>query len=326
MTEHDPVRWTSSPDAAPDVLRDSLAACSREAPNDLQMKMLALKLAAISAGTAAAASATSTAKASAAGKAAAVGAAKGAGALTAAKIAASVALLGAVGTGALLWHAGHDAAVKRVDRAAEHAAPAENVAPAAEPSDVVAAADRSAAQAPVVDAPADQAAQEPSGTLPVQGAPSATAETQARAAEANQRAATQELAQQELPQQVQRARHAPLRARTLKPARETSHAQAKHTLAVETTRPDAPAVPSEVELLRRARASLGSRPREAFALTEQHRQLYPQGVFVQERDALAIEALMREGDMDMARDLARRFVRDYPSSPHAHRFRETMGL
>ena len=68
------------------------------------------------------------------------------------------------------------------------------------------------------------------------------------------------------------------------------------------------------------------RPREAFALTEQHREHYARGTFAQERDALAIEALMRAGEMDMARDLARRFVRTYPSSPHAHRFRETMGL
>lgn len=85
-------------------------------------------------------------------------------------------------------------------------------------------------------------------------------------------------------------------------------------------------MPSEVELLRRARAALTGRPREAFALTEQHRQHYVHGVFAQERDALAIEALMRAGDLDVARDLARRFIRDYPSSPHAHRLHETMRL
>ena len=85
-------------------------------------------------------------------------------------------------------------------------------------------------------------------------------------------------------------------------------------------------VPSEVELLRRARAALGSRPRAAYALTEEHREHYPSGVFAQERDALAIEALLRAGDDGTARELARHFVRDYPASPHAHRFRETLGL
>jgi hypothetical protein len=107
--------------------------------------------------------------------------------------------------------------------------------------------------------------------------------------------------------------------------RERARQPAKHTLGVKVVEPAA-SVPSEVELLRQARAALAGRPREAFALTEQHRQHYAHGTFVQERDALAIEALLRAGELDMARDLARRFVRDYPSSPHAHRFREKMGL
>jgi outer membrane protein assembly factor BamD (BamD/ComL family) len=83
---------------------------------------------------------------------------------------------------------------------------------------------------------------------------------------------------------------------------------------------------SEIELLRRARNALTNRPREAFALTEQHRQQYPSGMFAQERDALAIEALMRSGDMATARSLAERFVREHPNSAHAHRFREAMGI
>jgi hypothetical protein len=86
------------------------------------------------------------------------------------------------------------------------------------------------------------------------------------------------------------------------------------------------AQPSEVELLRRARAALNHQPRDAFRLTETHREHYPRGVFAQERDALAIEALLRAGDLEQARDLAARFVRAHPGSPHAHRFRETLGL
>jgi len=49
-------------------------------------------------------------------------------------------------------------------------------------------------------------------------------------------------------------------------------------------------------------------------------------VFTQERDALAVEALMRAGDMKGARARAEDFVGRYPSSPHAHRFRETMNI
>jgi outer membrane protein assembly factor BamD (BamD/ComL family) len=83
---------------------------------------------------------------------------------------------------------------------------------------------------------------------------------------------------------------------------------------------------SEVELLRRARAALSAHPREAFEITQEHRALYPSGMFAQERDALAIEALMRTGDTNAARELAAQFVRAHPNSAHAHRFRETLGL
>ena len=68
------------------------------------------------------------------------------------------------------------------------------------------------------------------------------------------------------------------------------------------------------------------RPLAAFALTEQHRNNFPDGVFAQERDALAVEALLRAGDLDRARTRAEQFIERYPSSPHAHRFRETMNL
>jgi hypothetical protein len=86
------------------------------------------------------------------------------------------------------------------------------------------------------------------------------------------------------------------------------------------------APPSEISLLRSAQVALAGRPREAFQLTQQHRRLYPAGEFAQERDALAIQALMRSGDTEQARDLAQAFIRAYPSSPHAHRFREAMGI
>ena len=98
--DRDPPRWTSAPEQAPEELRAPLRAAAGEGPSSLQMKSLALKLAAISAGTAVAASAaTAKAAATTAGGASA----KAAGALTLGKTLASLAIVGVVGTSAVLW-------------------------------------------------------------------------------------------------------------------------------------------------------------------------------------------------------------------------------
>ena len=97
----DPSRWTDSLAEAPDALRAPFAAARNEGPSDLQMKALALKLAALSAGTAAAATAA-TAKAAASTTAGGAAAAS-AGTFSMAKVAISVALFGASITGAVVW-------------------------------------------------------------------------------------------------------------------------------------------------------------------------------------------------------------------------------
>jgi hypothetical protein len=303
----DPVRWTAHPGDAPEALREPLEAALREAPSEQQMKALALRLAALGVGTAAAASAA-TAKA-AAGTATAAGA-KTAGALTVGKVLASLAVLGATAAGAVLLQR---AAQPRDERSAIVAPrattqPAE-VAPAVEPA-------ASFARAPVQQAPRG----EPQPAAPVEPAREALEPASGAQIEASELevppAETREPALKP-PTRRERATSRRERTRAHQPAR---HTRDSRVVAAEQS------IPSEVELLRKARAALAGRPREAFALTEQHRQHYARGTFVQERDALAIEALLRAGELDMARDLARRFVRDYPSSPHAHRFRETMGL
>jgi hypothetical protein len=306
--DRDPVRWTASPELAPEELRGPLTSAVGEGPSALQMKSLALKLAAISAGTAVAAgAATAKAAATTAGGASA----KAAGVLTLGKALASLAIVGVVGTSAVLWQRSQPHEPARAPAATQHApdlVPLEQPAPShAQPA------------APVVSVPAGEPVVEPLAPP----APQAAAESAEQAQLDAPAAHDGERQPARTRQPATRARDSVDKATRARVT--TARSEAKHSADSDLVAKRAD-VPSEVELLRRARAALASRPRTAFALTEEHREHYPQGVFVQERDALAIEALLRAGDKDLARDLARRFIRAYPASPHAHRFRETMGL
>lgn len=77
--------------------------------------------------------------------------------------------------------------------------------------------------------------------------------------------------------------------------------------------------PSETALLRDARLALNGDPARALALTEQHRQEYPNGGFAQEREVIAITALARLGRTSEARSRAERFRSAYPTSPYIER-------
>jgi hypothetical protein len=311
----DPIRWTESIAEAPDALRAPFASARNEAPSDLQMRALALKLAALSAGTAAAASAA-TAKA-ASGTAGGT-AATSAGTFSVAKVAVSVALLGATVTGAVVWQS-------KVQRAPTQKAPAAQVAA---PSAVDALAP-SVTAAPTADR-GRQLAPAPQAVAPV------TEQLREIAEATRPEPAAAPAAREQAEPVAARTAHGP---RAL--ARRASSAQAPSVAPSMAAAPEQAAEAageqqlhgttqagsvSEVELLRRARVALATRPREAFGITQEHRALYPHGMFAQERDALAIEALMRAGDGAAARKLAEQFVREHPDSPHAHRFRETMGL
>lgn len=78
-------------------------------------------------------------------------------------------------------------------------------------------------------------------------------------------------------------------------------------------------VEDEAALIERARASVMQRPSEALRLCREHAALYPQGVFVQEREVLAIEALLGSRHRRAAEDRAARFLVRFPRSSHAHR-------
>lgn len=297
--EIDPVRWTQSSDDAPEFLRAPFAAAAKEGPSPAQMRMLAIKLAAIAAGSAVTASASTAHAGTTLGGGTVV-----ASSLPLAKVVIAVALVGAALGGVALFSKPSDSSVRtpsveQTSRAPVTPEAASQAAPVVE--DFVA---RPAPSSPVVQAENARDAQD--------AAPSAQAET--AAARASTARATR-------PVNTNGRTNAKPVVTKSAPAR--SEVRVSREAHDSTNKAD---VPSEVELLRRARTALAARPREAFALTEQHREHYPQGVFAQERDALAIEALLRAGDTEMARKLATSFVSAHPSSPHAHRFRETLGL
>jgi hypothetical protein len=74
--------------------------------------------------------------------------------------------------------------------------------------------------------------------------------------------------------------------------------------------------PSEIELLARARAEPASHPRATLRLCAQHEALHPQGVLREEREVLAIDALLATDALTAAEARARRFRRDFPHSVH----------
>jgi hypothetical protein len=78
---------------------------------------------------------------------------------------------------------------------------------------------------------------------------------------------------------------------------------------------------TEEELLGRARAEMGRSPASALALTAQHAKRFPGGSLSQEREQIAIEALVALGRRSQAQDRARRFATIWPRSPYVERLR-----
>ncbi len=326
MTYHsDPTRWTQSPGEAPELLRGGLEAAGREGPSDLQMRALALKLAAVGTGAALAAGAAGAkASTTAAGAGLAV---TGSSVLT--KIAVSVALIGAAATGGtLLLRQGPDSA--RTNTAGGNT-PVVQQSEAARPELAQPAFVRPSPAQPALVAPRVEA--RPLVAPAVAGAaavvsPAAAAAQVAQAAPIQQEAAPSteqaDVTRAELAKSERRERrHARAEERASEPV--AAAAAAPVTSEVVQIKGE-PKQASEIDLLSKARSALAARPREAYRLTEEHKSLFPQGVFAQERDALAVEALQRSGDLTHARALAEVFLKRYPSSPAAHRFRETMHL
>jgi len=320
--QSDPTRWTQSHGDAPELLRSAFDAGTREGPSDLQMRALALKLAAVGGGAAIAAGA-STAHASATAGGGAL--ASGGGAFTLTKIAVSLALIGAAATGTVLWQRSETSSTLARQTAqqvsSQHAeqAVAPSVAPGSAGSVSAAARGESEQPTPAQAVAAPELAPTPAAPAVLAEGPSPAVEADPVVVDTGTKAASE--ARQA--RSVRRSeRHA---ARNDTAVSSPNAARSGDSVAVERVSGQRQQM-SEIDLLRSARSALAARPREAYRLTEEHRSQYPQGVFTQERDALAVEALVRAGELKLARELAEVFVKRYPSSPHAHRFRESMKL
>ena len=74
------------------------------------------------------------------------------------------------------------------------------------------------------------------------------------------------------------------------------------------------AVEDEVPLLERANRALASAPTQALALTNDHARRFPDSAMDQERELIAITALVRLNRQDQAQARAERFTRQHPGS------------
>jgi hypothetical protein len=82
--------------------------------------------------------------------------------------------------------------------------------------------------------------------------------------------------------------------------------------------------PDELALIREAQA-LRAQPSQALGVLAQHRKHYPDGVLAQEREVLAVEALLGAGRRKEAAARASAFIKAHPSSVHVARLRTLLG-
>jgi hypothetical protein len=91
-------------------------------------------------------------------------------------------------------------------------------------------------------------------------------------------------------------------------------------------RPSAAPAESESQLLTRAQEALASgSPAKALAITDEHRRVYPSGVLAEERERIAIEALVKSGDVPKARARADAFATAFPRSAYRARIDALVG-
>jgi hypothetical protein len=90
--------------------------------------------------------------------------------------------------------------------------------------------------------------------------------------------------------------------------------------------PNAPAdAESEAHLLARAEDALASNPALALTLAEQHAARFARGTLGQEREVVAIQALVRLGRAGEAKARAARFLAANPRSAHRPRIEAIVG-
>ena len=82
---------------------------------------------------------------------------------------------------------------------------------------------------------------------------------------------------------------------------------------------------AEIGLLTRAERALEFEPAATMLILHEHAQRFPDGVLVQEREILRIDAELALGRKQAAAARAREFLLRFPGSPHRHRFEEMLG-
>ena len=103
-------------------------------------------------------------------------------------------------------------------------------------------------------------------------------------------------------------------------------ASSAKTAAVATATTDpAESERAEVALLDAAQRSLASNPAETLRRCDEHARTFANGTLVQEREVLAIDALLRLGRRADAEARAARFRRAYPRSGHLRRIDALLG-
>jgi hypothetical protein len=83
--------------------------------------------------------------------------------------------------------------------------------------------------------------------------------------------------------------------------------------------PQQTSIPPELQLLALAQRALRDDPEQALELATQHARAYPTGAFVEEREAIAIEALIASGRASAGRARGQTFLSRYKSSAYAPR-------
>lgn len=73
---------------------------------------------------------------------------------------------------------------------------------------------------------------------------------------------------------------------------------------------------SEISILQAAQTALHDDPAAALALADKHARRFATGTLAQEREVIAIEALVALARRDEANERGARFVRDFPRSAH----------
>lgn len=81
---------------------------------------------------------------------------------------------------------------------------------------------------------------------------------------------------------------------------------------------------TEVSLLARARRTLRRDPARTLELVEEHQARFPSGQFIEEREVLAIDALVALGRQPLAEARALRFRLQFPNSVHSRHVDEAL--